>query len=258
MPIVTRPRCSATRLGVLALAALLPLAGCSLLRGRPDLLPPAAKLYENGEADLLRDRHEDARDAFRRLVERHPDSALVPRARFLIGEAHYRQGEFNQAIAEFDAFMNLYPGHEIADLVQYRLARSYFDQMPSVERDQALTAKALAEFQKLLKRYPESRYAPDAIVKIEASRLRLAQKELWVAEYYVRQGNLQGSLQRYDVVLRDYARTPVAPQALLQKADALLRLGRADEAGTVLRRLVEEFPQSEWARRAREQHAQLL
>jgi outer membrane protein assembly factor BamD len=238
-------------LGALALVVTTLLSGCAFFRGRPDTLPPAAKLYEEGERDLSKGKYEAARDAMRKIVERHPDSTLAPRARFLVGETYYRDGEYEQAAKEFEGFMSLYPGLPIADLAQYRLARSYFDNMPNLERDQGATSRAMAEFQKLLKQYPESRYAPDAIAKIEACRLRLAQKELWIADYYVRQGNWQAAVQRYDVILKDYARTPAAPQALYQKADALMRLDRADDARTALRRLVDEYPQTEWARRAR-------
>ncbi|HEV8672415.1 MAG TPA: outer membrane protein assembly factor BamD [Methylomirabilota bacterium] len=258
MAIGDRSRHPAFWLGALALVTMLPLAGCSLFGGRPDTLPPAGKLYEEGERDVLKGRYEAARDSLRKIIERHPDSTLVPPARFLMGESYYREKEYDKAVKEFEAFMSLYPGHAIADFAQYRLARSYFDGMPTLERDQAVTGKALGEFQKLVKQYPESRYAPDTIVKIEACRLRLAQKELWVADYYVRQGNWQAALQRYEVILKDYGRTPAAPQALYQKADALLRLDRAEEAQTAFRRLVEEFPQSEWARRARQRQTSLV
>jgi outer membrane protein assembly factor BamD len=248
----TRTRQTALWLGALALATLPLLGGCSLFGGRPDTLPPAGKLYEDGERDLGRGRYEAARDQLRKIVERHPDSTLVPQARFLVGETYYRDKEWDRAAREFEAFMALYPAHAIADLVQYRLARSYFDGMPDVERDQGVAVKALAEFQKLLKLYPESRYAPDAIVKIDACRLRLAQKELWVADWYVRQGNWLGAVQRYDVILKDYGRTSAAAQALYQKAEALMRLERGDEAQTALQKLVEEFPRTDWARRARQ------
>jgi len=248
----SRSRHPAPWLGALALVALPLLAGCSLFGGRPDTLPPAGKLYEQGERDLLRGRYELARDSFRRLAERHPDSTLVPAARFLIGESYYREEEWEKAARELEGFVSLYPAHAIADLAQYRLARAYFDGMPTLERDQAMTAKALTEFQKLVRQYPESRYAPDAIVKTETCRLRLAQKELWVAAYYVQKSNWLGAIQRYDVILKDYGRTPAAAQALYEKAEALTRLERADEAASALRRLVEEFPATEWARRARQ------
>jgi outer membrane protein assembly factor BamD len=231
------------------------LSGCSFFGSRPNTVAPAASLYETGERYLLADKYEAAREQFSWLAERHPESELAPVARFLVGETYYRGKEFDKAAVEFDSFVTLYPGHQIADLGQYRLARSYFDQMPTLERDQKITAQALAEFQKLIRLYPESRYAPDAIVKIEACRLRLAQKELWIAEFYMRQGKYESALPRFDTVIREYGRTQAAPQALYQKADALIRLGRQDEATSLLKRLVDEFPSSDWSRRARDRQA---
>jgi outer membrane protein assembly factor BamD len=250
--IANRPRHAVFRPGLLALGAVLLLSGCSLFGGRPDTLPPAGKLYEDGERELDRKRWDTARDNFRKIVERHPDSNLVPAARFLVGEAYYREEEYERAIREFEGFMALYPAHAIADLVQYRIARSYFDNMPTLERDQGVTARAVGEFGKLIKQYPESRYAPDAIVKIEACRLRLAEKELWVADYYVKRQQWLAAIQRYDIVLKEYTRTVVVPQALFLKAEALTRLQRTDEADQAFKRLVEEYPASEWAKRARQ------
>ena len=245
------------RRGALALAVVALLSGCSWFNSRPSTVPPAAKLYEDGERLLQNGRYEQAREAFSRLVERHPESELVPVASFLIGETYFRAEEYEKAGKEFESFVTLYPSHAIADLGQYRLARSYFDRMPIIERDQGVSAKALAEFQKLIRLYPESRYAPDAIAKIEVCRLRLAQKELWVADYYVKRNNFQAALQRYDAVLKEYARTTVVPEALYQKADVLIRLGKTDDAAQVLRRLLEQYPQSDWSARAKQRQTRL-
>jgi outer membrane protein assembly factor BamD len=253
-----RPRHAVFRPGLLALGAVLLLSGCSLFGGRPDTLPPAGKLYEDGERELDRRRWDAARDHFRKIVERHPDSNLVPAARFLVGEAYYREEEYEKAVREFEGFMALYPAHAIADLVQYRLARSYFDNMPTLERDQAVTARAVLEFAKVIKQYPESRYAPDAIVKIEACRMRLAEKELWVADYYVKRQQWLAAIQRYDMILKEYARTAAVPQALFLKAEALTRLQRTDEADQTFKRLVDEYPASEWAKRARQRQTTSL
>jgi outer membrane protein assembly factor BamD len=243
------------RRGIVIPVAAVLLSGCTILGGRPSTVAPAATLYDSGERLLLLDKYEQAREQFALLAERHPESDLAPVSRFLVGETYFRAKDFEKAVPEFETFVTLYPGHQIADLGQYRLARSYFDQMPTLERDQRITAQALAEFRRLIRLYPESRYAPDAIVKIEACRLRLAQKELWIAAFYVRQGKYESALPRFDTVIKDYGRTQAAPEALYQKADALGRLGRTDEAASVLKRLVEEFPASEWSRRARERQA---
>src|SRR3972149_2569224 len=149
-----------------ALTLLLLLGGCGIFTQRPEPIPPAAELYERGEAELDRRRYEDARINFKRIVERHPDSSFAPRARFLMGEAYYREAEFDQAIKEFEAFMSFYPRHMIADLVQYRLARSYYDQMKPVEQDQALAQKALEQFKRLVEGDPGGRDAAAAPAEI--------------------------------------------------------------------------------------------
>ncbi|MBI4591777.1 MAG: outer membrane protein assembly factor BamD [Candidatus Rokubacteria bacterium] len=229
---------------------LLLLGGCGIFTQRPEAIPPATELYERGEYELGRRRYEDARTNFRRIVERHPESSLAPRARFLMGEASYREAEFDKAITEFEAFLSLYPRHLIADLVQYRLAMSYYDQLKPVEQDQGLTVKALEQFKRLVKEYPESRYAPDALAKIDICLGRLAQKELWVATYYYNQGNLAAARQRLQGILRDYPRTLVVPETLFLLAEVNAKEGLADEATQTFRRLAEEYPYTEWGRRA--------
>jgi len=244
----TRPAFSPYLAGALSL--LLLLGGCGIFAQRPEPIPPAAELYERGEAELAKRRYEEARTNFKRIVERHPDSSFAARARFLMGEAYYREAEFDKAIKEFEAFMSFYPRHMIADLVQYRLAMSYYDQMKPVEQDQALAQKAVDQFKRLVKEYPESRYAPDALAKIDICRGRLAQKELWVANYYWTQGNLVAVRQRLELILKDFPRTLVVPETLFLLAEVNAREGLVEEATKTFRRLAEEYPYTEWGRRA--------
>jgi outer membrane protein assembly factor BamD len=236
------------------LALILLLGGCSAIadyfRQRPQPLLPAGDLYAQGEKELERRRYEDARTAFKKIVERHPQSTYAPRARFLTGEAYYREGEWDKAIKEFETFLSFYPKHQIADLVQFRLAMSYYDQLKPVEQDQAITIKAMDAFKTLVREYPESRYAADALAKIDIGRGRLAQKELWVASYYINQGNPAAARQRLENVIKDYPRTLVIPEALYRLGDVYAGDGRSQEAQEAFRRLATEYAHTEWGRRA--------
>jgi outer membrane protein assembly factor BamD len=235
----------------LALASLLlVLAGCAWFRPAPTPIPPPDELYQLGATELERRGYEEARQHFKRIVERHPSSAFAPRARFLIGEAYYREAEFDKAIKEFETFMSFYPRHEIADLAQYRLAMAFYDQIKPIEQDQTVAGKALDQFRKLVKEYPESRYATDALAKIDICRGRLAQKEVWVANYYFVQGNPSAARQRLELVLREYPRTLVVPEALWMLAEVNLREGKMAEARELLSRLEQEFAYTEFGRRA--------
>jgi outer membrane protein assembly factor BamD len=110
--------------------------------------------------------------------------------------------------------------------------------------------KALEQFRKLIKDYPESRYATDALAKIDICRGRVAQKELWVAAYYFNQGNATAARQRLELVVRDYPRTLVIPETLFLLAEVNFADGRNAEAVELLRRLSEEFGHTEFGRRA--------
>ena len=236
------------------LSLLLLLGGCETLsdffRQRPQALPPASELYAEGENQLNKSRYEEARTAFRKLAERHPQSSYAPRARFLIGEAYYREGQFDKAIKEFESFMSFYPRHEISDLVQFRLAMSYYDQMKPVEQDQEITRKAMEALRFLVREYPESRYAADALAKIDICRGRLAQKELWVAAYYINQGNPSAARQRLEKVVKEYPRTLVIPEALYRLGEVYQNDGRTEDAQRLFREAAEEYPYTDWGRRA--------
>ena len=233
---------------------LLLVGGCSsvvdFLRQTPQALPPASELYAEGEASLKKSRYEDARLSFRKVAERHPQSTYAPRARFLIGEAFYREGQFDKAIKEFQGFLAFYPRHEIADLVQYRLSMSYYDQMKPVEQDQEITRKAMEAFRVLVRDYPESRYAADALAKIDVCRGRLAQKELWVAAYYINQGNPGAARQRLEKVVKEYPRTLVIPEALFRLGEVYSGDGRVEDSRRIFRQLADEYPYTEWGKRA--------
>lgn len=236
--------------GILLGVGLLLAAGCSWLKPTPTPILPADELYKLGEENLDKRLYEDARQNFKKIVERYPESSFAPRARFLLGEAYYREAEFDKAIKEFEVFMSFYPRHQIADLVQYRLAMAHYDQVKPIEQDQTVAARALDQFRKLVKEYPESRYATDSLAKIDICRGRLAQKEVWVATYYFNQGNAGAARQRLELVLREYPRTLVIPETLWLLANVNLREGKPEEARALLRRLEQEYAHTEFGRRA--------
>jgi outer membrane protein assembly factor BamD len=243
---------------ILLSVLLLLLTGCSWswLRPAPTPILPPEELYQIGENEMAKRRFPEARNAFMKIVERHPNSSYAARARFLVGEAYYRESEFEKAIKEFEVFMSFYPRHQIADLVQYRLSMAYYDQIKPIEQDQAVAQKALEQFKKLVKEYPDSRYATDGLAKIDICRGRLAQKEVWVANYYLTNGNPAAARPRLEAVLKDYPRSLVVPEALYLLAEVNTREGKTAEASEILKRLAGEYSHTEWGRRAAQRLAQ--
>ena len=66
---------------LLALASLLLLAaGCGWLRPAPTPILPPEELYRLGEQSLDKRQYNEAREHFKKIVERHPNSSHAPRA----------------------------------------------------------------------------------------------------------------------------------------------------------------------------------
>jgi len=235
---------------LLLACVLVVLGGCAWLKPAPTPILPPEELYKLGETNLEESKYFDARENFRKIVERHPNSSLAPRARFLMGEAFYREAEFDKAAKEFETFLAFYPRHQIADLVQFRYAMTFYDQMKPVEQDQGLTKRAMEQFRKLVKEYPESRYATDALAKIDICRGRLAQKEVWVATYYFNQGNPSAARLRLELVLKEYPRSLVIPETLYVLADVNFSEGKSTAGQDLLRKLANDYSYTEWGRRA--------
>jgi outer membrane protein assembly factor BamD len=101
-----------------------------------------------------------------------------------------------------------------------------------------------------VKDYPESRYATDGLAKIDICRGRLAQKEVWIAAYYLNNGNVVGARQRLEKVLVDYPRTLIVPEALFLLADIHVRDGKTEQATVLFRRLESEYGYTDFGRRA--------
>jgi tol-pal system protein YbgF len=69
-----------------------------------------------------------------------------------------KAGQYDRAIAGFQAFLSTYPNSTLADNAQYWLGEAYYvnKQFP----------ESLAAFQRVVEKYPGSRKLPDALLKI--------------------------------------------------------------------------------------------
>lgn len=69
-----------------------------------------------------------------------------------------KAGQYQEAIGSFQKFIAAFPGGPFVDNAQYWLGEAWY-----VQRDYA---KALSEFDKVLKQHPQSQKVPDALLKM--------------------------------------------------------------------------------------------
>ncbi|MCH7580170.1 MAG: outer membrane protein assembly factor BamD, partial [Chloroflexi bacterium] len=128
----------------------------------------------------------------------------------------------------------------------YLKGLSYYEQISDVARDQGMTELALSTLDELLKRFPNSKYARDAKLKIDLTRDHLAGKEMEIGRYYHNQGHYLAAINRFRNVIESFQTTTHVPEALHRLTEAYLALGIKEEARKTAAVLGYNFPGSEW------------
>jgi outer membrane protein assembly factor BamD len=144
--------------------------------------------------------------------------------------AHYEANDYDEARADADRFVSLYPGSPSAVYAYYIKAICYFEQIIDVGRDQAATEQALGALREVVRRYPTTEYATDAKLKIDMVNDQLAGKEMAIGRWYLRDNQPLAAIGRFKSVIDRYQTTSHTPEALYRLVEAYLTLGLTEEA----------------------------
>ena len=241
-----------TGLLLLAVAAsALTLSACNGGKARPRLAyeeRPVEALYNTGYARLERKRWRDAIDYFQEVERQHPYSEWSRRAILMQIYAYYQDSSYADAIAAADRFIQLFPGNPSAAYAFYMKAICNFEQIVDVGRDQGYALAALSGLRDVVRRYPGTSYATDAMVKIDMVNDQLAGKEMNIGRYYQRAHQPLAAINRYRAVIdnADYQRTSHTPEALYRLVEVYLTLGLKEEATRNGAVLGHNYPGSPW------------
>lgn len=207
---------------------------------------PVELLYATGASFTDAGYYDNSILYFQEVERQHPYSEWARRAILMTAFAHYRTGQYTDAIADAERFQQLYPGNPAAPYAYYLKAVCYFDQIVDVGRDQGTTELALASLRDVIARYPRSDYAADARIKIDMVNDQLAGKEMNVGRYYLRDGATLAAIGRFKNVIDRYQTTSHTPEALYRLTEAYLTLGIKDEAQRNAAVLGANFPGDRW------------
>ena len=201
----------------------------------------------NGAVDALQDgNYPEAARLFDEVERQHPYSIWATKAQLMAGYAHYEANKYDEAIIALQRFIELHPGNRDIAYAYYLKALSYYEQISDVSRDQLATERARQSMQDLARRFPDSKYARDARLKLDLTRDHLAGKEMNIGRYYLRRGHYLAAINRFRRVVDEYQTTSHIPEALHRLAESYTVLGIQDEAQKAAAVLGHNYPGSEW------------
>lgn len=189
----------------LILAGLL--CGCGVGKrwfGKKPQDRPPEELAKAGIEALKKRNYLTAEDTFAKIKDRYPYSEQALMAQVKLADALYYNEKFDEAQLAYQEFEKLHPTNKAIPYVIYQQALCFYRQRPTIDRDQTFTEKALAEFRRLLKKFPQSEYA----AKAEKYKLRcledLAEHEFYVGEFYFKTRHYASALDRFQALSLEY------------------------------------------------------
>lgn len=238
---------------LLACACTLPLAACAGNRAKGDtayVAKDVSSLYGAAQRTMQGGDYEQAAKLFDEVERQHPYSVWARRAQVMSAFNYYLANKYNEAISSAQRFLTIHPGNAEAPYVQYLMAMSYYQQIVDVTRDQATTQQASAAFGELIRRYPQSRYAADARLKLDLITDHLAGKEMEIGRFYQRSGQWLASTYRFRNVVEKYETSSHTPEALERLVESYLALGIPQEAWKASSTLGRNYPETYWYRQS--------
>ena len=207
-------------------------------------------LYNIAKDTLEREQYRNAALMFDEVERQHPYSVWARRAQLMSAFSYYASRQYPEAVLASQRFLSLHPGNKDAAYAYYIIAISYYEQIADVGRDQKITQQALDTLTELVRRYPESRYAADARLKIDLVNDHLAGKEMEIGRFYSKNRQWIAAAERYRNVINSYQQTSHTPEALHRLVEAYLALGIPEEAQKSAAVLGANFPGSKWYERS--------
>ena len=234
---------------------VLPLGACAGKKVKSDTAYVARDvntLYALAKKSADRGDYVRAAALFDEVERQHPYSVWARRAQLMSAFSYYMAQQYTESVSSAQRFISIHPGNQDAPYANYLVAMSYYQQIADVSRDQKLTQQASDSFGELIRRYPSSRYANDARLKLDLINDHLAGKEMEVGRYYQRAGNWLAASMRVRTVVAKYQTTSHTPEALERLVETYLALGLPEEAKKSAAVLGANYPGTIWYKQSYE------
>ena len=214
------------------------------------------KIYAEAKDELGSGAYDKAIPLFEKLEGRAAGTPLAQQAQLEKAYAQYKAGEVPQAVATLDRFAKLHPSSPALDyalylkgLVTFNDNLGLFGNLASQdlsERDQKGAKESFDAFKELATRFPDSKYTPDARLRMTYIVNSLAQYEVHVARYYYKRGAYVATINRAQAAITDYDGVPAQEEALFLMMQSYNSLGLTQLRDDTKRVIEKNYPKSEY------------
>jgi outer membrane protein assembly factor BamD len=206
------------------------------------------QLYRTAKAEMADGNYQTAIEQYEILESRFPFGKYATQAQIDVGYAYYKYNELEPAIAAVDRFIKLNPRHQAVDyayylkgIINFNRGKSFLDKVNErdiADYDKSILLAAANNFEILLRRFPDSKYAADSQQRLIYLYNKLATADLKVAQYYASRDAWIAAANRTKAILQTYPGTSAIKPALEIQLAAYQNLG-LDELAADTQRIID-------------------
>ncbi|WP_435148498.1 outer membrane protein assembly factor BamD [Candidatus Pelagibacter bacterium nBUS_32] len=179
-----------------------------------------------------------------------PQSEWAPKSALMAAYAYYTQDYYEDAIAELQRFIKVYPLYKDLDYAYYLMGVSFYETIIDEKKDLQTIVNSKETFEYLIKNFPNTEYALDAEFKLDLINDTLASKEMYIGRYYFDKKKWIPAINRFRKVIDDYETTVYTEEALHRLVEVHYTIGLTDEAEKYANLLGYNYQSSEWYERS--------
>ena len=175
-----------------------------------------------------------------------PQSEWAPKSSLMAAYSYYSQDYLEDANAELDRFLRVYPLSKDRDYALYLLANAHYEKIIDETKDLQSILLAKKNFNRVLKQFPQTEYALDSEFKLDLINDILASKEMYIGRYYFDQKKWIPAINRFRTVVDDYDTTIYVEEALHRLVEVHYTIGLNKEAEKYAQILGYNYKSSKW------------
>ncbi len=219
-------------------------------------------LFEEAAKEVRKGHHDTGRLLFATIINTYPDSPFLALAKLAIADSFFLEGTTSaliQAAQAYQDWLTFFPTDPLADDASLKVAEAEMRQMGLSDRDISHARKAEQRLKVLLQQYPQSPLRETVQARLVEVQENLAMHNLQVARFYYdvkylgHKGGLKGSQSRLKEIVDKYPCFSYNDEVFFRLASTYQAEEEPDEAARYYQKLVQEFPESEYTEKAKEQ-----
>ncbi len=197
--------------------------------------------------------YEQVRGTLNRIIDNYPYSTYAMLAQLRIADTYYKGDMYIEAAEAYDHFVKMYPNSKHIPYAIFMEGKSFLENQKAwltgsipYDIDSTGIYNALDEFRYIIENYPSSEYTNKARKYAKQCEHALAEHDMYVADFYIRQDHYEAAINRLEDVYRNYPQSGIADEALYRLAMIYRKINLPEKYKQTVKLLRQLYPKSSY------------